>query len=103
MKIRKWRPLPRRVQCVGGSVAVRRRAGLRTGKREAWGLWDAENRTIWVAVQIPRELQWRVFYHELMHACLSDSGLENVLPEDGVEALCDAVASARMVEQMGRK
>jgi hypothetical protein len=32
---------------------------------------------------------------------LSDSGLENVLPADGVEALCDAVASARIVERLG--
>ena len=84
-------------------VTVRRRARLRTGNRDAWGLWDAENRIIWIAARIPLELQWRVFYHELMHVALSDSGLENVLPEDGVEALCDAVSSARMVERMGRK
>lgn len=98
-----WPVLPRRVQCIGGPITVRRRKGLRTaeGDREAWGLWDAENRTIWLVPRLPRELQWRLLYHELFHACLSDSGLENVLPEDGVEALCDASSSARMVERLG--
>jgi len=81
---------------------VKRRKGLLTEDgREAWGLWDAEHRTIWIAPRLGREMQWRVFYHEAMHVCLSDSGLENVLPVDGVEALCDAVASARIVERLG--
>jgi len=102
MKTRKWPVLPRRVQCVGGPVVVKRRKGLLTEDgREAWGLWDAEHRTIWIAPRLRREMQWRVFYHETMHVCLSDSGLENVLPVDGVEALCDAVASARIVERLG--
>jgi len=97
-----WPVLPRRVQCIGGPVKVRRRKGLRTEDgREAWGLWDAENRTIWLVPRLPRELQWRLLHHELHHVCLSDSGLENVLSVDGVEALCDAVASARMVERLG--
>jgi len=98
----KWPPLPRRMQGVGGPVVVKRRKGLLTeDRREAWGLWDAEHRTIWIAPGLPREMQWRVLYHELMHVALSDSGLENVLPADGVEALCDAVASARIVERLG--
>ena len=98
----KWPTLPRRVQCVGGPVVVRRRKGLLTeDKRDAWGLWDAEHRTIWIAPRLPREMQWRVYYHELAHATLSDSGLENVLLADAVEMLCDAVASARMVERLG--
>jgi hypothetical protein len=103
MKARQWPVLPRRVQCVGGSVAVRRRKGLVTaeGDRDAWALWDAENRTVWLVPRIPRQLQWRVFYHELFHVALSDSGLENVLPADGVEALCDAYSSSRMVERFG--
>ena len=98
----KWPPLPRRMQGVGGPVVVKRRKALLTEDgREAWGLWDAEHRTIWIAPRLPLQMQWRVFYHELMHVALSDSGLENVWPADGVEALCDAVASARIVERLG--
>ena len=98
----RWPPLPRRVQCVGGPVVVKRQKGLLTeDKCDAWGLWDAEHRTIYITPRLPLEMQWRVFYHELMHVALSDSGLENVLPADGVEALCDAVSSARIVERLG--
>lgn len=98
-----WPTLPKRVRCVGGPVRIRRKKGLLSDdNREAWGLWDAEHRTIWIsASRFPREMQWRVLYHELMHVALSDSGLENVLPEKGVEALCDAVSSARIVERLG--
>ena len=97
-----WPKLPRTVQGSGGPIAVRRKRVLKAEDGDAaWGLWDAGARTIWVAYGLTREQQWRVYYHELMHATLSDSGLENVFPEQGVETLCDAVATARIQEHRG--
>ena len=97
-----WPPLPRLVHCAGGPVKVRRKKVLRASDGEdAWGLWEQDKRTIWVAKGLPLEQQWRVYFHELMHAVLTDSGLENLFPEQGVEVLCDAVATARMAELRG--
>lgn len=98
-----WGALPKISPCVGGPVRVRRKRSLQSEDGvEAWGLWDAGTRTIWIQNAIPVEQQWRVYYHEWCHAFLSDSGLENIMDEKGIEVLCDAMASARMCEHRAR-
>ena len=95
-------PLPKLVQCAGGPVKVRRKKALKASDgEEAWGLWEQDVRTIWVVSSLPLEQQWRVYYHELAHAMLTDSGLENMFPEQGIETLCDAISTGRMAELHG--
>ena len=48
-----------------------------------------------------RSQRWRTFYHELTHVAVIDSGLANNLRDKIHEALCDAMATARMRERFG--
>lgn len=67
----------------------------------AWGLWKLETRVIELEQNAPRALQWTTLYHELVHAALDDSGLGNLFTDAQQEAICDAMASARMRERFG--
>jgi Zn-dependent peptidase ImmA (M78 family) len=68
---------------------------------ECWGIWDDSTRTILLDKSANRRHQWRVLYHELAHVALSDAGLDNGIGDELVEAICDAVATARMRERFG--
>ena len=94
--------LPTNVEAAGGPVIVKlRTAKVMAEDKEVWGSWDESSRTIELDARVHPRHQWRVFFHELMHATLADAGLENLFPEPTVEALCDAVATARMREKFG--
>lgn len=94
--------LPTRIQGAGGIITVHARTTrVKAEDKEVWGSWDESTRVIELDTRGEPSHQWRVLYHELMHATLADSGLENLFPEATVEALCDAVATARMRERFG--
>lgn len=65
------------------------------------GTWEPDTRTIEIKDSLHPRRKWLIFFHEMMHACLADSGLVNLLTDDSQEALCDAVATARLVEMVG--
>lgn len=94
----KWPRLPRQVMGLGGPIEVVRRRRIIEGKDDCWGLWDRERRRISILMAIPMEHQWRVFYHEMTHAMLTDSGLEEFLEDKTHEAICHAIASGRIQE-----
>lgn len=68
---------------------------------ECWGIWDESIRTITLDKTATKRHQWRVLFHELGHVALDDSGLSNGMDASVVEAICDAIASARMRERFG--
>lgn len=95
--------LPARVMCPSGWVPVRLVKGLTRGNasEELLGLAEYRPRRISIEAGMTREQQWEVFYHELMHMTLYDSGLANLFSTKKKEAICDASALARMRERFG--
>lgn len=103
MAVRKrWPSIPRVVMMPGGPVSVvLTRKPIRHENAECWGLYDIERRTITIDVKAEPSQRWRTFYHELTHVAVIDSGLANNLRDKIHEALCDAMATARMRERFG--
>lgn len=101
---RRYPPLPKIVRCMGGDVPV---AQVGRKKIQEWadkgeelfGYYHEKDRYICILKSMPAEQRWRVFYHEWVHVVLEDSGLANGLAPELEEALCDAIASARMRER----
>lgn len=101
--MRRYPKLPSRVMCPSGWVPVRLVRGLTRGSanEELLGLAEYRPRRISIEASMTREQQWEVFYHELMHMTLYDSGLANLFSTKKKEAICDAAAIARMRERFG--
>jgi Zn-dependent peptidase ImmA (M78 family) len=98
----KWPQLPLVVYGAGGMIAV-----LEVGHPKdednvgTEGTWEPDSRTISIKADLLPRRKWLIYFHELMHATLADSGLVNLLTDDSQEALCDAVATSRLVELVG--
>lgn len=99
---KKYPPLPKRISAPGGEVTVKMVDGIKLGGgAEAWGTWEASSRTIEIDKNAPPSHRHRVLYHELAHVALDDAGLHNGMPEELIEAVCDAMATARFRERFG--
>src|SRR5690242_1553500 len=61
-----------------------------------YGYWNAFQRTITIRSDLHPVMAWGTFYHELTHAYLSDIGVK--LSEEHEEAVCEAIARARVAE-----
>lgn len=93
--------LPARFEMPGGAVRIKTQPRLTVEGRGAWGVWDENTRTITVDTSATPAQQWRTLYHELAHVAFSDAGVDEMCTEPMVEALCDAVSTARMRERFG--
>lgn len=101
MPPKRFPPLPKTVNAPGGPITVKRAKKIVSGGVECWGLWEDHTRTITIDTTAPASHQWKVLYHEIAHAWLNDSGLENGLSHELVEALCDCIGAARYRERFG--
>lgn len=98
----KYPKLPTTVSAPGGEIAVRiTPAPLKIGTQEVWGAWDEGQRTIEISTDVPPRSVWKVFFHELTHVAITDSGLDNMISDELHEAICDAVATQRVRERFG--
>lgn len=95
-------PLPSLIRGTAGPIKVRLRRNLKLDGQGCWGLWDGAKRIIAIDKTAPIEHQWRVLFHELVHAALHDAGLENVMEEQAIEAICDAMSASRIQEFRGQ-
>ena len=96
-------PIPTLVRGTGGAIKVRKRRRPKAwDNSEVWGMWDDAKRLVTIDATATVEHQWFVLFHELTHAALHDSGLENLMDDKAVEAVCDAMATARMQEFRGQ-
>lgn len=94
--------LPKTLSAPGGEVSVTLVDKIKhSDGDECWGLWDDATRAITLDRTATRRHLWKVLYHELAHVALSDAGLDNGMSDELVEAVCDAIASARMRERFG--
>jgi len=96
-----WPTIPTLVRGAGGPIRVRLVKKVRPEGVECWGVWNDATRTIRLDRTAKIEHQWRVLFHELAHAAISDAGIENLFDVQGVEVLCDAFATARIQEMRG--
>lgn len=98
-----WPALPSVVYGAGGSIAVVEVEQPRGDDGTvASGTWALETRTIEIERGAPQNHKWRTLFHEIMHATLADTGLDNLLNDESQEALCCAVGTARLVEMAGQ-
>ena len=87
-------PIPRFIRSAAGPVAVVRAVRIVNNKIECNGLWDSNARTITIRRGLSRQKAWWVLFHEETHMELEDGGVS--LPLDLEEAVCDAMATARL-------
>lgn len=62
-----------------------------SGSKKTIGFFDPQALTIYLDASLPSDQRRRVFLHELLHASLGLSGMQNLLTDRQQEALCDLV------------
>lgn len=97
----KYPPLPKTVEMAGGTVTVTKKTPIVEGGVHCWGVWDESTRTITIDSTCTPRHMWKIYYHELMHVTLDDSGLSNGMQDELVEAICDCASVSRMRERFG--
>ncbi len=66
-----------------------------------YGVWSELTREIKINAAHPLWQQWQSYFHEATHVALSDSGIDELLTTEMLEAVCDAVATQRFRERFG--
>lgn len=98
----RYPPLPRVVDAPGGKVTILQKVDVRAGENEpAYGSWAENTRTVEVDSRETLVHRWRTLFHELTHVALTDAGVDELFTTEAVEAICDAVATARLRERFG--
>ena len=101
-KARRYPALPSEVQGAGGTIdicLVPHIAGA--VDEDVMGQFHPAERRIDIRRGLRGDQQWLVYYHELVHAALWDSGAANALRDPVEEIVCDALATARLRERFG--
>ena len=94
-------PIPESVESAGGTVRIELGEAPVTDGLACDGLWDSARQVISLDASVPDRHRWRTYFHELTHVALTDSGLDELLEPKLHEAICNAVATARMRERFG--
>ena len=101
-KPRQFPPLPKMVDGpVGPFRVVLGTIDNERSDEENFGVWSELHREMRINKDHPRWQQWVSYFHEHTHVALSDSGVDEMLSKKQMEAVCDAVATARFRERFG--
>lgn len=102
-KARRYPPLPTSVQGAGGTLTVQLVAEIKPDEpgEDILGQFDPSTRHIRIKKSLRGDQQWLVYFHELTHAALWDSGAHNALTGPAEEIVCDAVSTSRLREKFG--
>lgn len=84
--------LPSAVWSALGPVQVIKTKGL-VQDHEALGMFKGREREVHLELENNLTVDTQTFFHELTHIALWDSGVQNSLSADQIEAVCDAVGS----------
>lgn len=100
---RRYPPLPKAVQGAGGTITVQLVAEIKSTVQDedVLGQFDPSTRHILIKQSLRGDQRWLVYFHELTHAALWDSGAHNALAGTAEEIVCDCVATARVREKFG--
>jgi len=94
--------LPDHIEAPAGRVSVILGINLKLEDgRDADGYFDRQARVISIDSSLPGRSRWHTYFHEAVHVALEDSGLANLYRRRELEALCDAIATARLRERFG--
>lgn len=84
--------LPSAVWSALGAVPVVKKKGL-VKKQQAMGMFSGRKREVHLESENIPSVDAQTFFHELTHVALWDSGVQNALTHEQIEAVCDAVGS----------
>jgi len=101
--------LPSQVEGIAGPIKVVIVVGPRDHddvthdpvKDPCHGTYSASKRQIELDPSIVEAHRIHTYFHELAHAALMDSGVSHLLSDRVEEAVCDAIATARVRERFG--
>ena len=87
--------IPKSVRILGRKIPVKliTRAELDKIYQGAGALWDSETRTIYIDKNVRPEIQWMYLYHEMHHALHNIVGVDQFIPGEILEILCQSGAS----------
>ena len=97
-------PIPASVYSAYGPIVVELVDDLRAPddpSERLFGFWDPFRRVIQLRANLHPAAAWLTLIHERTHADLSEIGVK--LTEDQEEAVCNAIAQARVSEMLARK
>ncbi len=94
-------PIPTEVESPGGTVRIEIGEAPVVEGAACDGLWDSGRQVISLDGNVSPRHQWRTYYHELTHVALTDAGLDEIIDPKLHEAICQAVATARLRERFG--
>lgn len=83
--------LPKQVEILGQKWRVRLVHDLRDADENCDGLTHFDDRLIEVCADLPKPEQYQVFFHELMHAGLSITGVKALTTEVNEEIIIRAI------------
>lgn len=90
-------PLPKSVWSPYGPIPVELVPGLCSSDGEpCFGMWCPLARKIEINAGMKPAVAWLTLWHERTHAELSEIGVR--LSEDQIEAVCNAISQARVLE-----
>jgi hypothetical protein len=101
---RRYPPIPKSVMGAGGLIdvaVVQKVDAAEADDEHVLGVFKATARRIEILKGLRADQRWLVFFHELTHAALWDSGAMNGMSEAQQESVCDAVATQRLREKFG--
>ena len=89
--------LPETVEGVAGRLWVRSVPNLKSSDGvRSLGTWDDATRVLKVDSGMVGDMVERVFYHELTHSALDDTGCHALFSARITEAVCDAMGTAML-------
>lgn len=102
-KPRRYPPLPTQVEGAGGTLTVQLVPEIKSTEQgeDILGQFEPSTRHILIKKSLRGDQRWLVFFHEVTHAALWDSGAHNALPGAAEEIVCDSIATARLREKFG--
>ena len=95
-------PIPATVDAPAGPVRVEIIVAPPAWHEEATaqcGEYDDWIRCIRIDGTLELPMQWATLFHELAHTAMMDAGLHHLFSDPQQEALCDALATARLRER----
>jgi hypothetical protein len=98
---REYPPLPLVLDGLGGPVQVVVGPRPEGTDKQCIGEFSSSERRIWILETLSPLVQWTTLFHETVHVAIYDTGLQNILSGKKQEAICDALATARVREQFG--
>jgi Zn-dependent peptidase ImmA (M78 family) len=98
--------LPKSVEVYGRTIPIKyiSKEELNGMIQNAEGIWDSYDRCIYINKEAPRNIQLYYIYHEITHAKHNFTGIDQMLPPEFVEILCQCNATLieDVVKQAGK-